>query len=207
MKNSGKTVKQENLLIAVFMALVVGFILGVVFAVYKLDSPPTPGRGQSHVDQKQDNLATEQDQAIAKLKETVKSDPKNIQAWIQLGHLYFDTGKPEQAIEAYTTSLKLHDGDANLYTDLGVMYRRIKQFEKAIEMFEKAISIDPTHEPSRLNKGIVLMFDMGKNNEAIAIWEELLTINPNARAANGDLVSEFIEHVKKDIEAKKKGTQ
>lgn len=205
MKNSGKTVKQENVLIAVFIALVVGFILGVVFAVYKLDSSSTPDRrGSQVVDQKQNNLATEQAEAIAKLQKDVKSNPKNIQAWIQLGHLYFDTGKPEQAIEAYTTSLKLHDGDANLYTDLGVMYRRIGKFRKAIEMFEKAISMDPAHEPSRLNKGIVQMFDLGKNNEAITTWEELLKINPNAKAANGDLVSEFIEHVKKDMKAQEK---
>jgi len=204
MKYSGKTVKQENLLIAVFIALVVGFILGIVFAVYKLDSSPTQDRNPAQTSQPQDNLATEQDQAIATLKETVKSNPKDIQAWIQLGHLYFDTGKPEQAIEAYTTSLKLHDGDANLYTDLGVMYRRIGKFKEAIEMFDKAISMNPSHEPSRLNKGIVLMFDFGKNNEAIATWEELLKVNPNAKAANGESVAEFIEHVKKDLKAQNK---
>ncbi len=204
MKDTGKTVKQESLLIAVFVALVVGFILGIVFAVYKLDSSTSNVKKNRAAETSQKTLPGQQTQALLNLEEKVKAEPKNIQAWVQLGHLYFDTGQAEKAIGAYTTSLTLHDGDANLYTDLGVMYRRTGKFEKAIEMFEKATAMNPSHEPSRLNKGIVQMFDLGKNNEAIATWEELLKINPKAMAANGELVSDFIDHVKKDLETRQK---
>lgn len=202
MNNSNKMVKQETLLIAVFVALVLGFIGGVIFAVYKLDSTSGPSQAPAVATTTQGNLNQEQAKAIQRLNAVLKDNPKNIQAWIQLGHFYFDTNQPEKAIKAYTESLKLHAGNANLLTDLGIMYRRAKQFNKALETFDKAMSMDTTHGPSRLNKGIVLLYDLNKPEEAIQIWEELLKINPNAQAANGSSVAELLDHVKKNLAAR-----
>ena len=109
--------------------------------------------------------------------------PENFENWIRLGHLYYDADQPEKAIAAYTKSLELHSGDANLLTDLGVMYRRTKQPEKAIEFFDQAIKKDPSHLPSRFNKGIVLMYDLNDPTGAIAAWDELLAIDPEAKTA------------------------
>jgi len=199
MKTNKKMVKKDTLFVVASATLVVGFILGVLFTVYKLDSVSQPLGETADTAHNHGNLSQEQIQLLHKLKADLKADPKNIQAWIRLGHLYYDSGEAEQAIGAYNESLKLHEGDANLWTDLGVMYRRVKQFDKAIEMFDKAISLDPSHEPSRLNKGIVLIYDFGRNKEAIEVWKELLTINPDAKAANGESVAEFMEHIKKDL--------
>jgi tetratricopeptide (TPR) repeat protein len=115
---------------------------------------------------------------------------------VQLGHLYYDTGQAEKAISAYTTSLKYHSGDANLITDLGVMYRQVKQPEKAIEMFEKAQAMDALHQPSRFNEGIVRFYDLKDTEGAIASWEELLKINPDAKAGNGQKIREFVDQIK-----------
>jgi tetratricopeptide (TPR) repeat protein len=78
------------------------------------------------------------------------------------------------------------------------MYRSIGQSKKAIEYFDRAIALDPTHQPSRLNKGIVLMYDLQEPDRAIAVWEELLRMDPNAVTASGDSVSDFVEQVKKE---------
>jgi tetratricopeptide (TPR) repeat protein len=95
--------------------------------------------------------------------------------------------------------MEFHTADANLLTDLGVMYRRTKQPEKAIELFNKAIQQDPSHQPSRFNKGIVLLHDLNDATGAIASWEELLRINPQAKTANGQPIREFVDHVKADL--------
>jgi len=79
------------------------------------------------------------------------------------------------------------------------MYRRTDRPEKAIEAFDKAIAMDPTHEISRLNKGIVLMYDRNDPDGAIESWENLLKINPNATTGNGDSVREFVDQVKKEL--------
>ncbi len=200
MKDTKKMVKQETMLIAVFITLVIGFILGVVFAVYKLDSMPgVPSQQTVKNASGQPNMTDKQAQILQNLQTALKNNPKDFQALIQQGNLYFDTGQPDKAIKAYTESLKYHQGSSNLSTDLGIMYRRTKQFDKALEMFNKAISMDSSHEPARLNKGIVLMYDLQKPEEAIKIWEQLLSINPNAKTGNGDSIADFVEHIKKTM--------
>jgi tetratricopeptide (TPR) repeat protein len=79
------------------------------------------------------------------------------------------------------------------------MYRNTGQKDKAIESFDKARELDARHEPSRLNKGIVLLFDMNDPAGAIASWEELLRLNPEAKMTDGTSVREFIEQLKKEL--------
>jgi tetratricopeptide (TPR) repeat protein len=77
------------------------------------------------------------------------------------------------------------------------MYRRSKNPAKAIELFEKAMKIDPKHEQSRFNKGIVLMYDLNDKQGAIAAWEELLKINPFASGPGGQSIREMVDNLKK----------
>jgi hypothetical protein len=44
------------------------------------------------------------------------------------------------------------------------------------------VKIDPRHEISRFNKGIVLMHDLQDQKGALQAWEELVKINPIAKA-------------------------
>jgi tetratricopeptide (TPR) repeat protein len=85
------------------------------------------------------------------------------------------------------------------------MYRRSGQPEEAIKAFDTAIAIDPTHQISRTNKGIVLLFDLKDTQAAIAAWEELLKINPSATVANGDLIKDIIAQLQQDAAAPAKG--
>ena len=73
------------------------------------------------------------------------------------------------------------------------MYRRNGQSDKALESFDKAIAADPSHEQARFNKGIVLNYDMNDREGAIRVWEDLVKVNPNATAPNGQLISEAIK--------------
>ncbi len=78
------------------------------------------------------------------------------------------------------------------------MYRNTEQKEKAIESFDRARQLDPQHEPSRLNKGIVQLFDLNDPQGAIASWEELLRLNPEAKMTDGSGVRQFIDGLQKD---------
>lgn len=188
---------QKGQLVTYFMIFVFGFLAGIAFTVYKGDTP-APAVSSSSGEQDHDH-DEETHQAILNLEAEVTANPENFQSWIRLGHLYYDSDQPQKAIGAYTKSLEFHSGDANLLTDLGVMYRRTEQPQKALDSFNQAIEKDPGHLPSRFNKGIVLMYDMGDSKGAITTWEELLSINPQAKTANGKLISVFIEEIKADM--------
>ncbi len=133
------------------------------------------------------NVQTLQDtgQIEAQYKDVIAKDPKNYEATVGLGHLYFDTGQPEKAIEMYQKALEINPNDANVRTDMGTMYRRIGNFDKAIEEFSKSASIDPKHEQSRFNLGVTLYEDKKDVKGAADAWEELLKINPNHPNAEG----------------------
>ena len=180
--------------LAYAIIFLVGFVAGIGFAVYKLDSG---GSGQQvATNGQQEGQAAQMASAITNLEAAVTAKPDDFQSWVQLGHLYFDTEQFDKAIVAYTTSLKYHSGDANLLTDLGVMYRRTGQPEKALEWFDKAQAMDAQHQPSRFNEGIVRFYDLKDTEGAIASWEELLRINPDATAGNGQKIKDFVEQVR-----------
>jgi len=190
--------KKQTLFIAVLFSFICGFLAGAGFAIYRGSSnSETIGTTTGNITN-QTSVTNQQAAQITDLESQLTSNPNNFQLWTELGNLYYDTRQPEKAIKAYTHSLELHSGDANLLTDLGVMYRRVGQPKKAIEYFDRAIALDPKHEPSRLNKGIVLVYDLHEPAKAIAVWEELLRINPDARTASGDTVRDLIQEVKNE---------
>jgi tetratricopeptide (TPR) repeat protein len=128
----------------------------------------------------------------------VEKNHANGEAWSSLGNLYYDTNQFKKAIDAYSHALDLLPPNADILTDLGVMYRLDKQPDKALESFDKAIQANPRHEPSRLNKGVVLLYDLGRIPDALQAWQELLAINPNATTANGQSVRDLMAEVTKE---------
>ena len=187
-------VKKETMLVVAVIAVVAGFLGGIIYSAFQ-SSPSTtvqtgPPQQQSQPAQ---NFSNEQATQILSLEQEVAVNPTNVNAWIQLGNVYFDTNNFSKAIKAYEKSLGLNANNPTVLTDLGVMYRRNGQPDKALEAFDKAIAIDPTLEQARFNRGVVLNYDMGDREGAIKAWEEVLKINPNAKAPNGQTVSEAIK--------------
>lgn len=176
---------------------VLGFLSGVAFTVYKSNSlAPAAGSTATATGEQPHQHDEEIHKAIQNLEAEVTANPGNFKAWTQLGNLYYDTDQATKAIAAYNKSLELHKGDANLLTDLGVMYRKDNQPKKALELFDKATQEDPTHMPSRYNKGIVLYYDLTDPQGAIASWEGMLKIDPQAKTNSGMAISELINQVK-----------
>lgn len=192
MEKSQTTVSKQTLYISVLIVFIIGFICGVVFTVMKTGDtgPATTGVPQ------QTSQDQEVSQAILNLEAEVTANPDNNEAWTRLGHLYFDSDQVDKAIGAYTKSLELNASDPNVWTDLGVMYRRAGSPQKAIDAFDKAIALDASHAPSQFNKGVVLHFDLGKTDEAIASWESVLSIEPEYKTANGMHLHDLIDQVK-----------
>ena len=139
------------------------------------------------------------------LEDEVVRNPQNASAWVQLGNAYFDADQHQKAIAAYEKSLAIEPDNPNVWTDLGVMYRQDKQPEKAVAMFSKAMAMDPKHEVSRMNKGIVLLYDLHDEAGAVEAWEALLEINPLATFGDGQTVDERVRHYKEGHDTQGEG--
>ncbi len=181
-----KTVSLNSALIIGLIALLIGFFGGSIYTSYKSDS----GGGSQNPAV---NTSIQNSARMFALEQQVQSNPKNMAAWMELGNLYFDSDKPQDAIKAYTQYLSINPNNANVLTDLGVMYRRAGNSTEAMASFDKAIELDPRHEQSRFNKGIVLYYDVGFQDEGIKVWQELSKINPNFIAPDGTKIMDLIK--------------
>jgi len=184
--------KKETVILYVIIALVVGFVGGATVGILwmtkgtektamvqkpQMAPPGAPAPGLPPRDSVQ---AASQ---IQTLKEIVKKDPKNLPAWVELGNLYFDTDQPKEAIEAYSQYLAIKPNNPDVRTDMGIMYRKLGQFDRAIQEFKKAAQSDPKHVNSRYNIGLVLLHDKQDIQGAIKAWEEYLKVDPNSEKA------------------------
>jgi cytochrome c-type biogenesis protein CcmH/NrfG len=194
-KNAGgQYVRKETFWLVTLLALAVGFFGGVMFGVFKTDTAEMPGRPAPAPTQAADPGKAG---IIAALEKETRSNPGNLDAWIELGNAYFDSNQYEKSIGAYRKALEINPNNANVWTDMGVMYRRNGNPQEAINAFDKAIEADPKHEVSRMNKGIVLLHDLQDTEGAVKAWEGLLEVNPVAMAPTGRSVDEMVQQIKK----------
>lgn len=184
-----KTVKTETMYIVAALSLFVGFLSGVALTVYNMPDSGSVPHGVATEDHRQHNLTA--------AKQMVEENPGDHRAWIRLGHSYFDLDQYENAIAAYTKALSISPDDPDVMTDLGVMYRRNGQPDQALEMFARVVEISPTHEPSRFNKGVVLLFDKDDQDAAFKVWRDLLKINPDAVTTTGQPLERFINDMER----------
>lgn len=209
-KNNGSSyVRMDTLLITAIACLIVGFFAGELINMSKpagheqteMSANGQPSTNEPHLQ----TPSPEQLKRISELEQKVITAPEDVATWVELGNLYFDTRQPKSAIKAYRKALDLNSYDTGVWTDLGVMYRADGQPLEAIKAFDKAITIDPKHEQSRFNKGIVLIYDMGDRQSGIRAWEELLQVNPNAMASDGQSVKAQLEAMKKQAQQPQPG--
>jgi len=81
---------------------------------------------------------------------------------------------------------------------MGIIYRKLKQFDKAIGAFRQAAMDGPGHFDSRFHLGVVLRYDKKDFPGAIQAWEEFLELE---QFMYPDDVR--IEMVKKEIKSMK----
>ena len=117
---------------------------------------------------------------VQALTTIIKSDPKNLDAVVQLGNTYFDAEQWEDAIQWYRRAVELDPKNADASTDLGVSLYYTNRPDEALAQFEQSLKISPQHTKTLLNKGIVLAFGKRDLKAAAAEWEKVVTLAPNS---------------------------
>ncbi|WP_077071747.1 tetratricopeptide repeat protein [Mailhella massiliensis] len=126
------------------------------------------------------------DEHIRHLREEAMAEPGDAGRWTKLGNACFDAGDAEGAIEAYQASLRLEPGNADVRTDMGSMYRLKGEPLRAVESYEQALRDMPGHKNAVFNKGVTLLLDLEKPEEAVAFWNAVLAENPDFTLSSGE---------------------
>jgi tetratricopeptide (TPR) repeat protein len=92
-------------------------------------------------------------------------DPANALLHQSQGHVLFDLGRLDEAIERYTEAARLKPDDATIRNDLGAALATRGDLEKALEQFSAALRIDTTSVQAHQNMARILT-RMGKPDDA-----------------------------------------
>jgi len=114
------------------------------------------------------------------LKTVAEKETSNATPRVQLGNLYFDAERYDDAIKWYADALKLAPDDVNVSTDLGVSYYYSNQPDKALSQFDRSLKLDPKHAKTLLNVGIVKAFGKQDLDGAEAAWKQVLALAPDS---------------------------
>ena len=114
------------------------------------------------------------------LKAVAEREASNATPRVELGNLYFEAERYDEAIKWYGDAIKLSPKDVNVSTDLGVSYYYSNQPDKALEQFNHSLAIDPKHGKTLLNVGIVKAFGKQDLDGAARAWQEVIKLSPDS---------------------------
>jgi cytochrome c-type biogenesis protein CcmH/NrfG len=118
---------------------------------------------------------------VSQLEQTAKADPSNAAVRVELGDLYFNAERFDQAIPWYEAALELDPKNINASTDLGVCYYYTQQDDRALAQFEHSLKLDPNHVKTLFNQGIVRAFAKQDLEGATKAWERVIAAAPDSQ--------------------------
>ena len=84
----------------------------------------------------------EQLEAVALLRRSLEIAPDNPHAWNNLGNILFARGERDDALRAYENAVAAAPNLTAGWHNLGILHRRSKRLDRAIECFQKVLSVD-----------------------------------------------------------------
>ncbi len=132
---------------------------------------------------------------ISRLEQAVLNNPKNPEAWLELGRAYFDDRQTQNGIKAYETARSLAPLGSDSLTRLGVLYGNAHQPEKAEQALQEALALDPENTRAMFYLGGVYYYDLGDKARAREIWGRLLEKQPNMIVEDGLTMQEWIKRL------------
>ncbi len=151
-----------------------GFLAGIVFSAWKLETATSPGIKHPVETAENGNPQAVTKTRIAGLEKMLAARPNDADVLTQLGNDYFDLGNHEKAIEYYQKSLQIDPRNADVITDMGISYRKLGKPQESAAAFRKTLEIDPNHPNALFNLGIVLRDDLKDYDGAQKAWEAFL---------------------------------
>lgn len=111
-------------------------------------------------------------------KDIITKSPLKDRIHHNLGFVYVNQGRLNEAIGEYLTALKINPEFVDAYNNLGVAYFKQGQIDDAIKSFQTAIELKPDFSDARNNLAIAY-YNQGKTQEAMKEYEILMRIDPN----------------------------
>ena len=146
-------------------------------------------------------------EAAEEHEKALATDPKLVQAHVNLIRLYAELGQPGRAEEHYRQALAVDPNLAELHHNLGVLLIGQGRNAEAMDAFRKAVELNPAYADAQNNLAYLLMTS-GRLDEAAEHYRKALESRPPYRAARFNLarilvqqgrIREAIEHLEQTL--------
>ncbi|MCI6186951.1 MAG: tetratricopeptide repeat protein [Spirochaetia bacterium] len=137
----------------------------------------------------------------------LKDDDSNITYLKALANVYVKSNEDEKAIPYYEQIINFYPHDIDAMNSLGAIYRRIKQYQKSVEILKKAQN---EQNISSVNYNLGFTFkEMGNYEDAIECFESVITENPDDVLTYNHLGSIYLQqkNYEKSVNSFKHGLQ
>ena len=120
------------------------------------------------------------DEAIKILNEAIKLDPKNSANYILLGDAQLEKNPTDGSapIKSYQKASELNPKSTLGILREGKLYQRGRNYQLALDFYNKAIGIDANFAPAHREIAEIYMM-AGKPAKAIESWKKYLDLNPS----------------------------
>ena len=167
-----------------FLGVLIGWVIGSQRTGPARTAAAPPAAATSASAQPQQEEAPPLDlQKVAGLERLAKAEPNNAAVRIDLGNLYYDSRKFDQALPWYEAALKITPSDVNASTDLAVCYYMMQQTDRALAQIDRSLALDSGHPKTLLNQGIIRAWGKQDLKGAAESWERVLAVAPNTEEA------------------------
>jgi tetratricopeptide (TPR) repeat protein len=117
---------------------------------------------------------------------TLRLNPNSWLAQYNLGLVFTQQGRMDEAISQYQKALQIKPDYADAHNNLGNVLLQMGRVDEAILHFQKALEIKPDFAEARNNLGSAL-FRQGRMDEAIWQYQKALEIKPDFAEARNNL--------------------
>lgn len=122
-------------------------------------------------------------EGLAKKKVRTTQD---FRSYFQLGVQLQESGKTTESVAAFEKSASLNPEFGKTWINLGGLYIKQKNFNKAETALKKAVEVQPDNPEAHNNVGVVLMH-LGKKEEALNSFVKAIALRPKYAAAYKNL--------------------
>jgi cytochrome c-type biogenesis protein CcmH/NrfG len=116
---------------------------------------------------------------VKQLEDTLKNDPKNLDALTELAGMHAEQGNFDEAVKWYKQAVDVDPKNIETRNYLGEALFQGNHVEESLAEFKGTLDINPTHPEALFDYGYVLLQGKNDTQGAIQSWEKLVKTNPN----------------------------
>ncbi|KAI8365611.1 hypothetical protein EDC96DRAFT_481304 [Choanephora cucurbitarum] len=136
------------------------------------------------------------DAAAKDYSESIKLDDSFVYAHIQLGVVQYKLGSISSSMSTFNNTLKKFANSTDVHNYYGELLVDQQKLPEAIEMFGKAMTLDPKNPLPYINKAMLMYQVLNNIEEATKLCQSALEVDPACDAAVASLAQILLEQGK-----------